>query len=440
MKSRTWTWMTVMNLFAMLVLAVVASPPAQAQRLTVLHFFTNGLDGGNPETGLSIDNAGNLYGTTAFGGYTGGPCTPIGGCGTVFEVKHAGSGWIVNPLHDFTSGNDGAGPSSRVVFGPDGNLYGVAAAGGGGPCTVNGFNGCGVVFKLSPPPAVCEKSICPWTEEVLYSFSGSSGGGSDGASPAGDLIFDQAGNIYGTTALGGGPNQAGTVFELTPSNGGWTETILYSFTGGIGGSNDGDFPQNGVVFDASGNLFGTTTYGGGSMNCAEGCGTIFILKPSGSGWIESILHVFQDDGTDGYFPFAGLTSNGLDSFYGTTDAGGSHDGGTVFVLTYNAGGSIYRVLQSFAFNSHPDASLLLDATYNLYGTSASGGQGLGEVFELMNSNGQYTYTPLYDFNYGVNNDLNAPICSLVFDASGSLYGTASNNGQYGVGAVWKLTP
>src|SRR5208337_475040 len=199
--------------------------------------------------------------------------------GTVFGLSKKGSNWILNPLYTFAGGNDGAVPYARVIFGPDGSLYGTTYNGGGGGDS-------GTVFNLKPYPTACKTALCGWQETVLYRFSG----GSDGANPGGgDLIFDQAGNLYGTT-VNGGAYGAGTVFELMPFQGGWTESVLHSFSG-----TDGAFPSAGLIFDKNGNLY-STTVGGGST--PYGCGTVFKLTASGSGWRENVLYNFQC-GNDG---------------------------------------------------------------------------------------------------------------------------------------------
>ncbi len=179
----------------LVALAVMFSPSAHAQSYAVLHNFTGGADGGNPYSGLTMDGGGNLYGTTFGGG---------NGNGTVYKVTHRNGSWTLATLYEFSGGNDGGGPFGAVVFGPNGSLYGTTSVGGA--------HGQGTVFNLTPPPHFCSHVSCDWTETVLYSFQG----GSDGANPYGSVMFDQAGNIYGTTQYGG-TNRDGTVFELTPS-------------------------------------------------------------------------------------------------------------------------------------------------------------------------------------------------------------------------------
>lgn len=234
-----------------------------------------------------------MYGTAVAGGMQ---ACPGYGCGTVFKLSHRSSGWVFDPLYSFEAGNDGDHPQARVIFGPDGRLYG----------TTSDPSPFGAVFNLRPPPTACKTALCPWTHTVLHLFAGS-----DGWGPTGDLVFDLAGNLYGTTFEGGSHGQ-GAVYELTPSNGGWTESVLYSFMGGT----DGENTNAGVIFDKFGNLYGTTTYGG-MYNCGnQGCGTVYELTPSGSGWTKTILYNFQGR-SDGDFP-GGLVFDDSGNLYGTT--------------------------------------------------------------------------------------------------------------------------
>jgi len=282
------------------VLTVAFSPSAHAQTSTVLHTFT-GSDGTYPYAGVTLDAVGNLYGTTS--------ANLTGADGTVFQLKRFHGAWLLNNILTF-NGDNGGNPYSGVVFGPDGALYGTTQGGGSGNA--------GLVYSLKPPATACKTALCPWTETILYEFTG----GNDGASPGfGNLTFDSTGNLYGTTALGGAHGQ-GTVFKLTPSNGGWTESVLYSF---VGGDNDGAQPWSGVVFDKSGNLYGTTYYGPGT-GCppdGKGCGTVYQLTPTDSGWKENILHYFS--GSDGYWPLAGLIIDQKGNLYGAAWHGGMDD-------------------------------------------------------------------------------------------------------------------
>jgi uncharacterized repeat protein (TIGR03803 family) len=392
---------------------------------TVLHSFTNGADGGQPTAGLTMDKAGNLYGTTFQGGEYGG--------GIAFKVAQKGSGWIFSPLYSFPGGNHGNDPFARVIIGSDGSLYGTTTYGGQG-C---GGNGCGTVFNLKPAAAACKTALCQWTETVLYRFMG----GTDGAHPGyGDLVFDQAGNLYGTTLQGGSglcnSYGCGTVYELTPAGSSWMESVLYSFTG----QNDGRWPYAGVTLDKAGNLYGSVSAGG-----AYSFGTVYKLAPSGSDWTENTLYAFQD-GSDGSTPIGGLIFDQAGNLYGTTSADGS-GGGTVFTLAPSNGNWAFTLLYGFAgpgggLQAGPQGNLLMDSAGNLYGTTYLGGvYGQGSVFMLTPSSGGWTYSDLYDFTGG--NDGKWPNGSVVLDANGNLYGTTNGggpSGSYGYGVVWELMP
>ena len=267
--------------FALMLLCAVTSvalSPARAQTFSVIHNFSGGQDGATPSAGLTMDKAGNFYGTTFSGGGK--------ALGAIYRLKRSGSRWVADGLYSFLGGaSDGAQPLARVIFGPDGSLYGTTSLGGPGQfCSL----GCGIVYQLRPPATFCRSVTCPWTETILHFF----GAYPDGFFPTGELIFDEAGNLYGTTDLGG--VEAGIVYELTPSGNDWTESILHSFSG-----QGGYEPYGGLISDNAGNLYGTTQDGG--LNYA---GTVFRLTYSGSGWTESLPHIFQL--ADGGYPTAGL--------------------------------------------------------------------------------------------------------------------------------------
>ena len=406
---------------------IVATRIANAQTYTVIHNFMGGADGDEPNYGLTIDASRNLYGTT-FGGDS--------GQGTVFMLSPGNPAWTLTPLYGFSGLTDGAAPYAAVIFGPDGSLYGTTGFGGipNPSCTTGGgFTGCGTVFNLTP-------SNGSWTETVLYDFLG----GSDGALPYGArLIFDAAGNLYGTAFSGGSgncpgsPGGCGVVYKLTASNGSWSYKVLYSFAGG---PSDGASPQAGVIFDQAGNLYGTTEFGG-----AYGYGTVYELTPSGSGWTENVLYSFQNtkQSQDGGQPFGGLVFDPLGNLYGATTIGGVGGGGTVFELTPSGAGWSFRTLYGFAsapghLAGGPTASLVFDNGGNLYGaTAGDGAYGKGAVFKLaLSSNGTWTYTSLHDFTSG--DDGRTPRSNLVFDKYGNLYGTAFG-GMTGFGVVFEIT-
>jgi uncharacterized repeat protein (TIGR03803 family) len=321
-------------------------------------------------------------------------------------------------LYNFCSARgcaDGSEPYySTPVFDSAGNLYGTTLDGGS--------SGYGTVFELTPSAGGT------WTEAVLYSFTGGTG---DGASPYAGLIFDSTGNLYGTTALGGA-YQCGTVFELAPSAGGtWTETILYSFTGG----ND-SIPEDSLIFDGNGNLYGTTT--GMLFGTACGgfnCGSVFELSPGMDGtWTETVLHNFSSDGKDGISPVAGVIFDSAGNLYGTTIYGGAHNDGTVFQLAPSAGGGWTETILPI-HPASPFGGLVLDHAGNLYGTGAGLGSG-GIAFELIRGSGKWIGKILYTFTYD-----GQPLASLIIDAAGNLYGTTGQlGGVHYEGSVFRLKP
>lgn len=396
-------------------LTLVSSPAARAQTYMVIHDFT-GADGASPQAGVTVDRGGNLYCTTSAGG----PYNRGGVC----KLSHQGSGWMFKSLYNFPGPPDASVPLDRIVIGPDGSLYGATEFGGR---NCGGGVGCGTVYKLQPPLGPCKTSLCPWTETVLYRFSG----GGDGANPGyGDLVFDAAGNIYGTTFFGG-VNAQGVVYKLTRSGSGWTESPICVF-----GGTDGASPFSGVVFDSAGNLYGTTNSGG-----ANGYGTVYKLSPSGSGWTESTLYSF-DLTNSGGSPYGGVILDSAGNLYGGTSSGGTGSGGTIFQLSPSGGGWTFALLYSLTGTAYQPglySNLVRDAAGNLYGTAAKdGANGFGAVFKLTPEQGGWTYTSLHAFTGG--SDGAYPIGGVAFDANGNLFGTAKSGGAHGDGVVWEITP
>jgi len=391
--------------------AVAATnPPAAAQTEQVLYTFEN--DGAHPQDSLIVDASGNLYGTTQSGGAHGG--------GTAFELTaRTGGGYNITVLHSFGGAGDGYGPYAGLVSDAAGNLYGTTIDGG------NAYGNNGVVFELIRADG--------WQEKVLHNFTS---GPLDGANPWARLIFDTAGNLYGTTA-DGGTNGRGTAFELTPNRaGGWGEKILHSFDAS---ETDGYEPLAGLIFDRFGKLYGTT-FLGGSTNY----GTAFRLTPGPGGhWTETILHSFQNDGVDGHFVYGALIFDRFGNLYGASNAGGAGNVGTVFELSPTAGAvwnetilHDFSILTTDGNNSY--ASLILDESGNLYGTTAGGGvYNGGTAFELTPvAGGGWNETILHSFN-GTPGDGADPEAALVFDTVGNLFGTTVNGGD---GTIFEIRP
>jgi uncharacterized repeat protein (TIGR03803 family) len=369
-----------------LVSAVFAARSAQAQTFTVLYAFTGGADGASPWAGLIRDGAGNLYGTTPYGGAS--------GYGTVFMLNKSGKETV---LYSFAY-SDGAWPYAGLIRDAAGNLYGVATGGGG--------SGYGTAFKVAKTGK----------ETTLYTFSGA-----DGATPFAGLVQDAAGNLYGTTSTGGA-SSVGTAFKLAKTG---KETVLHSFTG-TGG--DGSYPEAGLVRDANGNLYGTTVSGGASVY-----GTVFELNKTGK---ETVLYSFSG-GTDGGYPLYGyLVRDAAGNLYGTTELCGAWGVGTVFKLDKTGKETVLYSFTEGADGGYPLAGLVRDAKGNLYGTTESGGASdYGTVFKV-DSTGKETV--LHSFNGST--DGGSPYAGLLRDAKGNFYGTTSTGGASGYGTVFKLTP
>ena len=368
----------------------------------LVYGFQGGADGGHPRAGVLIDPAGsgNLYGTSFDGGALGTSACGAAGCGTVFVLNSSGTMvW----KYQFVGGSDGASPHANLTFDSQGDLYGTTSAGGGGSCTTvappnpgpgyQRVNGCGTVFKLTPA------GTNTFQETVLYVFKG----GTDGANPYSNPIFDAAGNAYGTTAGGGGTGcggaGCGTVFELTP---GGTETVLYRFAGGA----DGAFPYAGLISDGTGHLYGTTSSGGGTGCGGAGCGTVFKLTSNGNGtFSETVLYSFAG-GTDGATPFGGLAFDTPGNLYGTTRNGGNaactgnvgpgygSGCGTLFEISPTGTETILYSFTGGADGDNPYAGLFYDGGAGFYGSTQFGASGMncapleyeptgcGTVFEL----------------------------------------------------------
>lgn len=379
---------------------------------TVLHSFIGNGDGANPDGGLIRDNAGNLYGTTLYGGTTGN--------GTVFKVSSTGLETVV---HSFTGTNgDGSQPQASLTLDAAGNLYGTTEDGGA--------SGGGTIFKLDSAA----------NETVLFSFAGLNG---DGTAPQSELVMDSAGKLYGTTPSGGATigncNQCGTVFKVDPTTG--NETVFYRFTQTNG---DGARPQSGLIQDSAGNFYGTTYDGGagGSPTLVGFLGTVFKLDPAGN---ETTLYSFTSTNGDGQNPVGGLVRDSADNLYGTTVTGGSGFGtfGTVFKLDPTGLETVLHSFTGLNRDDYPEAALILDSAGNLYGTASDNNNGTGTVFKVTPAG---TETVLHAF--GASGDGSNPRDALIMDAKGNLYGTTYSGGvttgncgfTFGCGVVFKVDP
>ena len=342
-------------------------------------------------------------------------------------------------LHIFTGApSDGNGPSSNLLEDGSGNLYGTTFNGGSG-CPQ--WGGCGILFKLAPDG----------TETVLYNFCTQTNC-ADGWSPQGNLAEDGAGNLYGTT-VAGGANDSGTVFKVSSSG---QETLLYSFCS-LANCSDGAFPEGGVIVDQSGNLYGTTFYGG-LQTCDRGCGTAFKVTSTGT---ESVLYDFcsQANCADGEWPLAGLAADGAGNLYGTTEYGGnvgfascgSYGCGTVFEIETNGN---EKILYSFCIQENcpdgdePRSGVIANARGYLYGTTFVGGTGTHCAFSFgCGTVFQVTPDDVERVEYSLCNQNNCadgtnPITGVSIDNKGNLYGTTPSGGsnRNSEGTLFKITP
>ena len=385
---------------------------APADSLKIIHTFENVAKGARPRAALTSDASGNLYGTT----YTGAP----DGNGTVFELSPPAAGkkkWTQTVLYRFRENvRDGIFPDSSVVLDKDGNLYGTTSEGG--------VNDAGTVFELVRPAA----GMSAWQHVVLHRFTG----GTDGGTPHGTLVFGPDGALYGAAGYGGASG-GGLIYRFSQNGEGkWKENILYNFSGS---GADGGYPYCTPIFDAAGNIYGTTLNGGNTGN-----GVVFELSPPAAGkkiWTETVLHSF-DDASDGVEPRMGVIMDASGNLYGTTESGGSIGYGAVFEVSPPANGArawTENVIYSFGFS--PDggspaySGLVFDPAGNLYGTTQTGGTAHnGVVFELSppsNGNTSWTESVLHTFQEAP--DGASPESGLLLATDGTLYGTTLFGGD-----------
>lgn len=316
---------------------------------SVLYSFTGGADGGQPYKGVTLDAQGNLYGTAVVGG-TGGVCVEAG-CGVVYKLTETGGVWTQSVIYNFTGGNDGYGPGSGLTFDTNGNLYGMTPVGGA--------SGQGVIFQLHPLSGGALKF------NLVHTFTGGTDGGTGSA---GRLILDAVGTLYGV-ATAGGTNGKGTAFKITPgSDGSWTFQTLYAFKG----QPDAGFPYGGLAFDTAGNLYGTTYYDG-----ANGLGSVYKLTNKNGKWSESVLYSFKG-GSDGSSSISNVVFDALGNLYGTTSEGGAGCScGVIFELTPGQNGK-WQEKVAYRFQGSPDAGfayngMVSSASGRFYGATVHGG-------------------------------------------------------------------
>lgn len=365
-------------------------------------------DGGAPAGGVIIDDSGRIFGTTQAGG--------TNGNGTVFELDSSPQGWTESVIYSFCSGGypcaDGEDPHSSLVMDSAGNLFGTADGGYGKGCRGDG----GIVFELSPPPFQGGQ----WIETTIWSFSHPGG-----CIPTRELTMDAGGNLYGTTAAGGAYSQ-GVVFELSPSDGGWSETVLYSFCPTRPICPDGRLPVVGVIFDGDGNLYGTA--GGGGINNG---GLVFKLAPPvspGGSWTETVLHAFTQN-RPGVNPQAEVIFDDKGNLYGTV----SFSGGGVFQLLPDNGKWRERWIQPGGLEA-ANVVFLHGALYTT--TNVGGAYGDGSLFQVRNQQA----TVLYNFCSQPNcTDGENPLGDIAV-SGGGLYGTAARGSEYGGGVIFEFTP
>lgn len=402
---------------------------------TVVYSLQGRPDGVEPFAGLTAGKHGLLYGVTAEGG--------AAGAGAVFQLTlpaDSGGAWTETVIYSFKIQPDCAGPEAGLVFDEAGNLYGTSAT---------GANEAGCVFELIPPT----QPGGSWTESVIYTFMSCA---HCPHAPLG-LTLGWHGSLYGTTEFGG-TIADGAVFRLSKSSGTWVLDVIYSLGQD---ASDGKEPRAGLFADKAGNLYGTTNDGGDAD-----CGTVFELSPPitpGVGWTESVLYRFTGAEGDGSAPEAPLVLDPAGNLYGTTVGGGEHENGTIFELSPNEGGGwTETILYAFiggSDGSGPFSGLVLDGAGNLYGEAYSGGRiaklcpyGCGTAFELSPpsvAGGAWTETTLHEFRTGYETTIDGigPNGGLVFGLSGSLYGTTRAGGATvnefgfnGYGAIFSVHP
>ena len=408
-----------------LLMLALATPLLASAKYKVLYSFKGGNDGIVPLGNLVFDKQGNLYGTTQQGGGADACRGSHTGCGIVFQLSPHSGKWSESVLYSFQNGaSEGVGLNGHLMLDAAGDVYGTAFYGGAY------FTG--IVFELMTGNS-------GWTESDIYTFC--THGCSDGEGPGSGVILDKSGNLYGT-ADEGGTDGAGVIFELTPSSGVWTESVLYNFCP-YETCHGGWFPS-GMIEDANGKFYGSTTWGGNFFfpcTPGDGCGVIFEFDPATKKY--SVLHRFN--GREGAFPSSGLAEDKQGNFYGTTSGDGAFACGTAFRISPKAGGGWkYSTLYNFVEGASA-GSLAIDSSGNLYGaisgvmSQTCQAQGTGEIFRLSpgSPNGHWKFSSVYKLS---GQEGAYPSSGLIFDAKGNLYGVAGLGGAHGYGVVFEFKP
>jgi len=333
-------------------------------------------------------------------------------------------------LYSFKGGTDGGFPFDQLVLDPAGNLYGVTGEGG---LTAECYgSGCGTVFELMPHNG-------HWTESVLYSFPATIY--SYSVSPNGPLVRDSAGSLFGVTANGGDPVcQCGEIYELTRSSRVWTETDIHNF---VGGANDGQYVNQGLVRDSEGNFYGSTGNGGGNQDC-DGCGTVFEFSPGSDGtWTETIIYSFSG-GRDGQGPYGPMAIDAEGNLYGMTTSSGVYGYGTAYKLALSNGIWTETTLFDFTLDATGGSvsqisGIAVDPSGNLFATAPyAGGNQVGILYELKPTAGYWNYSVVHTFTGA--GDGGFPFGGLTTDKAGNVYGTTIYGGIYEYGTVYKFVP
>lgn len=423
-------------IYSMRMAVGVVQPPPQPTSLQsqVIYSFLGQPDASSPLGSLISDSAGNLYGVTFNGGTY--------DTGTVFELSPSNGSWHETVLHSFGNGTDGSGPTGDLVFDASGNLYGVTRS--GGSSTACGPLGCGTVYELSPTQS-------GWQETVLHSLAG----GSEGENSVTGVVFDQAGNLYGTAEYGGDvgskycPGGCGTIFALTHNQNTWTYSVIHNFEY----FPDGDDPD-GLVSDGQGNLYGTT-FDGGSMNCPQltpysgggGCGVVFKMTQTGGAWQYTALYTFQNS-YDGRVP-SGLLVDPSGNLYLTSEGGFATpqcgNGPCGNFLELSPSGTLTQLWNFWGDGlGLSPGGLVRDQAGNIYGVAGGGISGCdgaqdvacGTVFQLSPSGQSWIGSAFYDFPGGASGWL--PVSVTV--VGGKLYGATEEGGNSNSGVIFEITP